>query len=308
MADRLQGLHRVLDGQVHRQRAGLDHRQHQGRRADLEVGGPLGQVRVTDDHVQPAVLVGVGVRLVPGVDDRALERGLQPHLDLEEVGPLGELEALGAPVGAQPDPAGAGEHLPGHEERDQPADDLDERGPTIHQVVLVRTVGLALAVGVVLVQLDRQRARHLGRPPGGLHHDPLAGLVPQHDVPRAGYLGRGVLGVRVVDVEPGPVGQHHVGHAGVLVGVAVVEGAGRREVETTGVAQRGLLLEVPPGPAPGRCTGRRPGVHDLAGQRGRVRPGLTRDRDAVLQFGPHDPPHAHAGHTRRAADHAPAAP
>ena len=46
-------------------------------RADLEVGRDLGQVGVADDHVQPAVLLRVGVRLVPGVDDRPLQRGLQ---------------------------------------------------------------------------------------------------------------------------------------------------------------------------------------------------------------------------------------
>jgi hypothetical protein len=50
-------------------------------------------VGVADDDVQPAIEVGARVRLVPGVDDRALERGLQADLGLEEVGPLGELIA-----------------------------------------------------------------------------------------------------------------------------------------------------------------------------------------------------------------------
>ena len=85
----------------------LDHGEHQRRRPDLEVRRDLGEVRVADDHVQPAVLVGVGVRLVAGVDDRPLERGLQADLDLEEVGPLGELEAGAAAVRADADPAGA---------------------------------------------------------------------------------------------------------------------------------------------------------------------------------------------------------
>ena len=62
-------------------------------RAHLEVGGDLAHVRVADDHVQPPVLLRVGVRLVAGVDDRPLERGLQPDLDLEEVGALADLEA-----------------------------------------------------------------------------------------------------------------------------------------------------------------------------------------------------------------------
>ena len=50
------------------------------------------QVGVADDHVEPPVLLGVGVGLVAGVDDRPLQRGLEADLLLEEVGPLGELE------------------------------------------------------------------------------------------------------------------------------------------------------------------------------------------------------------------------
>ena len=44
-----------------------------------------------DDHVQAPVLLRVGVRLVARVDDRALQRGLEADLLLEEVGPLAEL-------------------------------------------------------------------------------------------------------------------------------------------------------------------------------------------------------------------------
>ena len=85
----------------------LDHRQHQRGGADLEVGRDLGEVGVADDHVQPAVLLGVGVRLVAGVDDRALERRLQADLDLEVVGPLADLEAVrrGRPGRCRPGPA-----------------------------------------------------------------------------------------------------------------------------------------------------------------------------------------------------------
>ena len=50
------------------------------------------EVGVADDDVEPAVPLGVGVGLVPGVDDGALQRGLEPDLLLEELGPLGELE------------------------------------------------------------------------------------------------------------------------------------------------------------------------------------------------------------------------
>ena len=89
----------------------LDHREHQRGRADLEVGRDLGQVGVADDHVQAAVLLRVGVRLVAGVDDRPLERGLEADLDLEEVGALADLEAVLAAVLADADPAGAADDL-----------------------------------------------------------------------------------------------------------------------------------------------------------------------------------------------------
>ena len=63
--------------------------------------------------MQPPVLVGVGVRLVAGVDDAALERGLQADLDLDVVGALGQLEA--GLVTGRPDapPAGTGDDLTG---------------------------------------------------------------------------------------------------------------------------------------------------------------------------------------------------
>ena len=41
-------------------------------------------------------------------------------------------------------------------------------------------------------------------------------LSQMHDVARGGDLGRGELGVRVVDVEPGTVGQDDVGGAEVV--------------------------------------------------------------------------------------------
>ena len=62
--------------------------------------------------MQPAVLVRVGVRFVAGVDDRPLERGLETDLDLEEVGPLAELEAVLAAVLPDADPACADDDLP----------------------------------------------------------------------------------------------------------------------------------------------------------------------------------------------------
>ena len=83
----------------------FDHGQDDGGGADLQEGGHLGQVGVTGDDVEPAVALGVGVGLVAGVDDGPLERGLQPDLGLEEVGPLAELVrhvAGGGPAASTP--------------------------------------------------------------------------------------------------------------------------------------------------------------------------------------------------------------
>ena len=120
----------AVDGQVRGEEPVLDHRQHQRGGADLEVGRDLGEVGVADDHVQPAVLLGVGVRLVAGVDDRPLERGLEADLDLEVVGALADLEAVLAAVLADPDPAGAADDLAADEERRQVPDDVARTAST----------------------------------------------------------------------------------------------------------------------------------------------------------------------------------
>ena len=65
------GFSRVMSRMHH---AGLDHPQHQVGGADLEQRRGLAHVGVADDDVQAAVALGVGVRLVAGVDDRPADR------------------------------------------------------------------------------------------------------------------------------------------------------------------------------------------------------------------------------------------
>ena len=165
-----------------------------------------------------------------------------------------------APMPTRPAPQ---TDLPGDEERRQVLDDVRERRGPAHEVVLVGAVGGALIVGVVLVQLDRVRAGHGGGLGRRLRHDPLARLVPDHHRQRVGALGRRVLRVRVVDVEPRPVGQDDVSQPQVLIGEL---GGVRRlpcEVEPSRVPQRVLLLEVPPGAARPGGRGRLVGIDDL---------------------------------------------
>ena len=231
----------------------LDHVQHDHRGADLEEGGDLAEVGVAVDHVQPAVPLRVGVRLVTGVDDGSLQGRLQPDLDLEEVGSLGHLEGDVLEPELVADAARPDIHRPGHEERGELADESPNGTDPRHEVVLVGAVGRALAVGVVLVDQDAtavgQRARGAC---GGVLEDPLPRLVPDHQVAGVGALRRRVLRMGVVDVEPGAVGQDGVGQPEFVVGRRFV----RVDLVPAGVAQRVLVGVVP---------------LDVAGRRGRRR-------------------------------------
>ena len=238
VGDRAQRGDRAVDAEIAGDVAVLDHGEHQRRTPDLEVGRDLGEVGVAEDHVEAPVFLRVGVGLVAGVDDRPLERGLQADLDLEEVGALGDLEAVLGALLTDPDPSGPGEDLPGDEERGQVLDDVGERGAPAHEVVLVRAVGDALVVGVVLVEMDLRVARQPRGRPGGVEHHLLAGLVPADRVKRVGDLGAGELRVGVVDVEPGAVGEDDVGQPEILVGELAGIGHLSRHVEAARVAQR----------------------------------------------------------------------
>ncbi len=288
----MQRVDRPVDGEVGADRPVLDHRQHQRCGADLEVGRDLGQVGVADDDVQPTVLLGVGMRLVTGVDDRPLQRRLETDLDLEVVGPLADLEARRAPVLADADPAGAAHDLAADEERREVPDDVGERRRPLHQVVLVGAVGRALVVGVVLVQHERVL-------PGDVDcsrrrdDDCSPALSHTHDVARVGALGCRVLRVGVVDVQPGAVGQDQVGEADVLVGQLARVGDRAAEVEAARVAQRALLLEVPPGASRARAQ-RGIGVDELRRREHRVGRRRAEHRDAELSLGAHDAPNGHA--------------
>ena len=201
----------------------------------------LTEVGVAGDHVQPPVERRIGVRLVARVDDRALERGLEADLLLEEVGTRAELvvDVLGAVLGA--DLAGAGEHLAAHEPREQVAHQRGEGHGAVDEVVLVGAVRVALAVGVVLVDDDllpglQQRARRQHR----AGEDALPRLVGDDELEGVGALRGGVLGVRVVDVVAGPVGEDRVDQVGLdLRWGRALPG------EAAGVAPGRLVLEVP---------------------------------------------------------------
>jgi hypothetical protein len=169
--------------------------------------------------------------------------------------------------------------LSGDEPGQQVAHERGERQLPVHRVVLVTAVAVALAVGVVLVDDD---LLPVGQDPArGLHRageDALARLVGDEQLERVGALGRGVLGVRVVDVVAGAVGEHGVDEVGLDVGrLRAVAGV------AAGVAAGRLVVEVPADPA----------VLDVAvdqHRRGQDRVGIGRaaQHDAVFSLDPAD--------------------
>src|SRR5699024_2469757 len=124
------------------------------------------------------------------------------------------------------------------------------------EVILVGAIGRALAVHVILVDLQLRLALDLARGLGGRVHDPVAGLIPDHQVIGAGDLRRGIFRVGVVHVETRTRRGDDVGDAHrVRVIAGGRAGTVAAQVEATGVAQRGLRVIVPAGPA----------VHALSG-------------------------------------------
>ena len=175
---------RVVEGEVAELHTGLDHLQHQVRRPHLEQGGHLAHVRVADDDVQPAVALGVGVRLVAGVDDRPRAGGGAGDALPDVLGALAQ--AVDGAAGGLQHLAGAADELAGDEEGQQDVRDPGELPGPGDEVVLVAAVGVARGVGVVLEQVDVAADALVDQPPLGVDQevfeDPLAGLVVRDEL------------------------------------------------------------------------------------------------------------------------------
>ena len=185
-------------------------------RAHLEQRGDLVHVRVADDDVQPPVALGVGVRLVAGVDDRPAAGGRRGDALPDVLGPL--RQAVDRTARRLQHLARAADQLPGDQERDQHVGQAAELTVPGHQVVLVAAVRVAGRVGVVLEQVDLAGdalvVQPLLRVDEQALEDPLAGPVVGDQIGDGVTLGRGVLRVRAdVQVEAGAVAQEHVARA-----------------------------------------------------------------------------------------------
>jgi hypothetical protein len=316
--DRVDRLDRIVElQQVEPLVPRLDRGEDERRRADLEQRRNVHAVRVADDDVQAPPTGGVGVRLVPRVDDRPPQGGLEADLGLHVVRALGDLEARLLAALPEPHPARSGEDLAGDEVGGDASRKRVEGHGAVNEEVLVRSVRGALSVNVVLVEGDQDPVD------GGGDRGPARHLVPrpvpQHRVPRGGHLGAGVLRVGVVNIEAGAVGEH-----GIEVGGILPRAAPAAEGDTFGRARGRVRQEVgvsqSPGPAippliverilspvvPGRG-GRADGLavlgHEPAAEEYGVGAGVGAIRDSVLRL---DAADSHASPDRGRATRRPA--
>ena len=107
-------LHRIIQVQVLplHGRADLDGSQNQRSASKPQEGGNIKQVRISPNHVDSPPVVVVGVGFVAGVEDRTVERSLQPDVILDVVGTLGNLEPRTLRMLADPHPSAPAEDLP----------------------------------------------------------------------------------------------------------------------------------------------------------------------------------------------------
>ncbi len=192
---------RVLEGHVAQHHVVvLEHPQHAGRRADLHEVGVLAHVRVADDDVEAAVLLGVGVRLVAGVDDRSAAGGRRRDALPDVLGALGD--RVRRTAGGLQHLAGAGVDLAADEERDQHLGVVAEVVVATGQVVLVAAVAVAGGVGVVLEQVDRAADATLRRGAARRTRRAARGSAPPPCRARRGRRASRTPGVAYSGCEP----------------------------------------------------------------------------------------------------------
>ena len=166
--------------------------------------------------MQTAVLLGVGVRLVAGVDDGTATGGGRGDAFPDVLGTLRQAEGGGL-RGLQ-HLAGAADQLAGDQEGQQHVGDPGELAGPHDEVVLVAAVGVARRVGVVLEQVDVAADALIGQPLLGVDQQvfehPLARAVMGDQLDQAVAFGSRIFGMATdVQVQPCAVAQENVGAA-----------------------------------------------------------------------------------------------
>ena len=206
--------------------------------------------------MQATELRRVRVRLIAGVHDAAIERGLQRNFLLKVIRTLRNLETITLGRLANADATSANNDLARNKERNERLGERRKIRLARIQVVLVAAVRLALTVHIVLVKLQRwagivliQHADLLlpqladrGR---SLVEVNVTGCVLNHGVKRVGGLRRAVLRMPVVHVKTCTVGRDNIGHAH-RVRVYLRNAAVAPQVKPASVLQGCFFLIVPP--------------------------------------------------------------
>ena len=166
--------------------------------------------------MQSAVLLGVGMRFVAGVDDRTRARGRRRDTFPDVFRTLREAERRG--LRRLQHLAGAADQLARDEERQQDIRNAGELTGARDEKVLVAAVRVSGRVGVVLEEIDVATNTLLGESRLGVDQQffehTLTGTVVIDQLDEAVALGRRVLRVRThIQVQAGSVTEEDVGAA-----------------------------------------------------------------------------------------------
>src|SRR6185312_13885231 len=165
------------------------------------------------NDVQTSIALGIGVRLVAGIDDRPAPGSRRRHAFPDVLRALAD--AVLRPPGRVQHLAGAAYELPRDEERHQHISDLGEVADPGDAVVLVAAIGVAVAIGVVLEQVDVAGNALARQPVLGVDdqvlQDALPGPVVIDELDEIVTFGCRVLRMRAhIEVDPGSVAEKDV--------------------------------------------------------------------------------------------------
>ena len=170
------------------------------------------EVSISWDNMQTPVPLRIGVRLVTGINNRPPDSGLKPHGAFKKVGAGTNLKTRFLTIDANTHTPGARENYAGCKKWQKPLRHLIKRHRTIHQVILVGTVRLALRISVIFIQLHGGQtvlgvAGDLSK---SLIRDSITCRVVEHRLGGCERLRGRILGVRMIHIKTCPIGQDRV--------------------------------------------------------------------------------------------------
>ena len=183
--NRFRRVNRLRDFQLRRFPA-LNQFQHQRGRAQLHRRRPLTHVGVANNDVEPAILAGIGVRLIPRIHQRAAIHGVDADQNAKEIRSLRNLKypgLTGRALRFNPHLAGASKNLSRDQKREGARDDAVPWDVAPHQVIIVATVAMTEKVGVIFIKPDPFAVRQVRIPASGAFgQNPFARFLLGHNL------------------------------------------------------------------------------------------------------------------------------